>query len=148
VPRHHLSPEAVATFAAAAWPGNVRQLIHELERAVVASEGLEIGVDHLSPDLQTLASSLGSLAAARGRSGRSPHLDLSGEPSPGAAAGDVPGTGTFLERGRGAPGLANPPPHRHRPTPRSMLSSGSWPASTRRVSRPPAWCRPRSVDTG
>src|SRR5262249_26044265 len=55
VPSHRLSPEAVAALAAAPWPGNVRQLIHELERAVVVSEGLEIGVAHLSPELQGLA---------------------------------------------------------------------------------------------
>ncbi len=54
VPAHRLSTEAVAIFAAAAWPGNVRQLIHELERAVVTSDGLEIGLEHLSPELQTL----------------------------------------------------------------------------------------------
>ena len=52
VPPHHLSKGALAALAAARWPGNVRQLIHELERAVVASEGLEIELDDLSPELQ------------------------------------------------------------------------------------------------
>ena len=52
VPAHRLSREALDALAAATWPGNVRQLIHELERAVVASEGLEIGLAHLSPELQ------------------------------------------------------------------------------------------------
>ncbi|HEY1908911.1 MAG TPA: sigma 54-interacting transcriptional regulator, partial [Myxococcaceae bacterium] len=51
-PPHRLSREALAVLAAARWPGNVRQLIHELERAVVVSEGLEIELGHLSPDLQ------------------------------------------------------------------------------------------------
>ena len=54
VPSHHLSDEALAALGAAPWPGNVRQLIHELERAVVVSEGLEIEVDHLSPEIQGL----------------------------------------------------------------------------------------------
>ena len=67
VPPHRLSPEAVAAFAAAAWPGNVRQLIHELERAVVTSEGLEIELAHLSPELQALGNDLGQRPAA-GRS--------------------------------------------------------------------------------
>jgi serine/threonine protein kinase len=84
VPAHHLSTKAVATFAAAAWPGNVRQLIHELERAVVASDGLEIGLDHLSPELQKLGSSLGHRAATPGRSG---NPDASGDSSPGTGSG-------------------------------------------------------------
>ncbi len=52
VPTHHLSGEALTALQAADWPGNVRELIHELERAVVASEGLEIGPAHLSPELR------------------------------------------------------------------------------------------------
>ena len=55
-PPHRLSREALAALEAATWPGNVRQLIHELERAVVASEGLEIELGHLSPELHALAS--------------------------------------------------------------------------------------------
>jgi len=51
-PQHRLSTEALHALAAAKWPGNVRQLIHELERAVVASEGVEIEVGHLSPEVQ------------------------------------------------------------------------------------------------
>src|SRR5262249_12403059 len=91
VPPHRLSPEAVATFAAAPWPGNVRQLIHELERAVVTSDGLEIGLDHLSPEFQTLGNSLGSLAGTGGRSGRSMGPSSSGESSPGIGSG-APGS--------------------------------------------------------
>ena len=87
VPPHRLSPEAVATFAAAAWPGNVRQLIHELERAVVTSEGLEIGLAHLSPELQTLGYGLGDRVATGGSSGPSTHLGASGDSSPGAGSG-------------------------------------------------------------
>jgi DNA-binding NtrC family response regulator len=48
------SREALAAFMAAAWPGNVRQLIHEIERAVVACEESEIGVHHLSPEFQAM----------------------------------------------------------------------------------------------
>jgi len=51
-PAHHLSVEALEALASADWPGNVRQLIHELERAVVACDGLEIGVGHLSPEIR------------------------------------------------------------------------------------------------
>jgi serine/threonine protein kinase len=56
VPSHRLTEEALAALGSATWPGNVRQLIHELERAVVVSEGLEIQLDHLSPELQGLVS--------------------------------------------------------------------------------------------
>jgi transcriptional regulator with AAA-type ATPase domain len=56
VPPHHLSKEALAALAASTWPGNVRQLIHELERAVVASERLEIDLGDLSPELQGMQS--------------------------------------------------------------------------------------------
>ena len=84
VPPHRLSPAAVATFAAASWPGNVRELIHELERAVVTSEGLEIGLAHLSPELQTLGRSLGSPGATGDGSGRSKHSEASRESSPPA----------------------------------------------------------------
>jgi serine/threonine protein kinase len=83
VPPHHLSPETVATFAAAPWPGNVRQLIHELERAVVVSEGLEIGPAHLSPELQALA----HRAATPIGSGRSIDPGASGAPSPDTGSG-------------------------------------------------------------
>ncbi len=69
VPPHRLSREAVAVLAAAAWPGNVRQLIHELEGAVVASEGLEIQIAHLSSELQALGNGLVQRATAGTRSG-------------------------------------------------------------------------------
>jgi serine/threonine protein kinase len=81
VPPHRLSGEVVATFAAAPWPGNVRQLIHELERAVVTSEGLEIGLSHLSPELQTLGNGLGHRGASGGISRRSMDPGASGESS-------------------------------------------------------------------
>jgi DNA-binding NtrC family response regulator len=49
-----LSREALAACMAATWPGNVRQLIHEIERAVVACEESEIGIHHLSPEFQAM----------------------------------------------------------------------------------------------
>jgi DNA-binding NtrC family response regulator len=54
MPLRGLSREALAALMVADWPGNVRQLIHEIERAVVACEGPEIGVQHLSPEFQAM----------------------------------------------------------------------------------------------
>ena len=75
VPTHHLSSEALTALAAADWPGNVRELIHELERAVVASDGLEIGLAHLSPELR----------------GPPRHLEPPGRPGSRPARAEVPG---------------------------------------------------------
>jgi two-component system, NtrC family, response regulator AtoC len=47
-----LDAEAVAALAAYDYPGNVRELLHALERAVALSRGRTIGLDHLPPDLQ------------------------------------------------------------------------------------------------
>jgi len=42
--------EALAALARHDWPGNVRQLEHEIERAVIlAADGAPIGLDDLSP---------------------------------------------------------------------------------------------------
>jgi DNA-binding NtrC family response regulator len=54
LPLFGISREALAALMAAVWPGNVRQLIHEIERAVVACEESEIGVHHLSPEFQAM----------------------------------------------------------------------------------------------
>jgi Nif-specific regulatory protein len=54
LPHRGLSQEVLAAFVAADWPGNVRQLIHEVERAVVACEGPKIQVEHLSPEFQAV----------------------------------------------------------------------------------------------
>ncbi|HET6981721.1 MAG TPA: sigma 54-interacting transcriptional regulator [Myxococcaceae bacterium] len=80
VPPHRLSREVVDAFVAAAWPGNVRQLIHELERAVVTSDGLEIELGHLSAELQA---PLRQRAVVGGRTDRSMDLARSPESSPG-----------------------------------------------------------------
>jgi serine/threonine protein kinase len=79
VPTHRLSREALSALADAPWPGNVRQLIHELERAVVASEDLEIELAHLSPELQGLVST----------PGRSTRWSASAEPTSPPGASDA-----------------------------------------------------------
>ncbi len=81
VPPHRLSREAMAALAAAAWPGNVRQLIHELEGAVVASEGLGIQLAHLSSELQALGNELVQRAPPPMHSGCSIHASAPREPS-------------------------------------------------------------------
>ena len=43
-----ISPEALAELAERPWPGNIRQLQHEIERALVFSDGVMIGVEDLS----------------------------------------------------------------------------------------------------
>ncbi|HKV53453.1 MAG TPA: sigma-54-dependent Fis family transcriptional regulator [Candidatus Binataceae bacterium] len=46
------APEVIELFNNARWPGNVRQLQNEIERAVaVAREGDTVGLGHLSPQL-------------------------------------------------------------------------------------------------
>ena len=51
--RLSISPAALAQLARYRWPGNVRQLEHELERAAVLSDPAGvIEVQHLSPDIQ------------------------------------------------------------------------------------------------
>jgi len=51
-PDVHLSPATLDLFARYWWPGNVRQLRNEIQRAVAMSPpGGEIEPDHLSPDL-------------------------------------------------------------------------------------------------
>jgi DNA-binding NtrC family response regulator len=44
-----LEPDALAHLRAAPWPGNIRQLAHTLEAAILACDGLRIGARHL-PD--------------------------------------------------------------------------------------------------
>jgi transcriptional regulator with AAA-type ATPase domain/serine/threonine protein kinase len=82
VPSHRLSEEALAALGAATWPGNVRQLIHELERAVVTSEGLEIELGDLSPELQGVVSE--RARSTRIVSGQSAELTASPKPSDAA----------------------------------------------------------------
>jgi DNA-binding NtrC family response regulator len=46
-----LAPVAVAALAGHDYPGNVRELLHALERAMALSRGGTIGLEHLPPDL-------------------------------------------------------------------------------------------------
>jgi transcriptional regulator with PAS, ATPase and Fis domain len=47
-PAPSISAEALAELAERSWPGNIRQLQHEIERAFVFSDGVMIGVQDLS----------------------------------------------------------------------------------------------------
>ncbi|HUU33704.1 MAG TPA: sigma 54-interacting transcriptional regulator [Vicinamibacterales bacterium] len=55
-PDVRLSPEVLSLFATYWWPGNVRQLRNEVQRAVaLAAPGSTVIPEHLSPDLTTEA---------------------------------------------------------------------------------------------
>jgi DNA-binding NtrC family response regulator len=59
------SPEALERFLAHPWEGNVRELLAELERAVILTpEGMAIGLSSLSPDLQPSGAAGGSVASS------------------------------------------------------------------------------------
>jgi two-component system response regulator HupR/HoxA len=47
-----LTHEVLATLAAYPWPGNVRELDNELRRALVATDGTSIRLEHLSPHVR------------------------------------------------------------------------------------------------
>ncbi|MEZ5568784.1 MAG: sigma-54 dependent transcriptional regulator [Halioglobus sp.] len=48
----HLSPRAIQAITTYQWPGNVRELEHAIERAVILSDGEEIGNEALGIDLE------------------------------------------------------------------------------------------------
>ncbi len=48
-PRRRVTPEGLRPLVAYSWPGNVRELENVIERAVVLSSGIDVGVD-LLPD--------------------------------------------------------------------------------------------------
>src|SRR5258705_4355602 len=53
-PDGHLSSETLDVFSQYWWPGNVRQLKNEIQRALALSEpGSTIETAHLSPDINT-----------------------------------------------------------------------------------------------
>lgn len=62
IPR--ISSDALAELAERAWPGNIRQLQHEIERAFVFSDGITIGVQDLSETPRRSEKPLGPLIAA------------------------------------------------------------------------------------
>jgi len=64
------TPEAASALADYAWPGNVRQLRHVVERAFRAAEGRAIALDHLPPEILEPPALL-----AEGPSARRPTLD-------------------------------------------------------------------------
>ena len=68
-PDTHLSSDALERLVQHWWPGNVRQLRNEIQRAVaLGSEGGAIGAEHLSPELLTTdrhADAVGPLSRAR-----------------------------------------------------------------------------------
>ncbi len=51
-PEPSISPRAWAALSEYAFPGNVRELEHAIQRAVVLSRGQEIDLDHLPPDIR------------------------------------------------------------------------------------------------
>jgi len=51
-----LDPGAVAALAAHQYPGNVRELLHALERGVALARGAPIRLEHLPPDMASLPS--------------------------------------------------------------------------------------------
>ena len=70
-PDVQLSPEALDLFSQHWWPGNVRQLRNEIQRAVAMSTPAGVvGTDHLSPGFSALE---GGNAAVRGTPRRWPH---------------------------------------------------------------------------
>jgi hydrogenase-4 transcriptional activator len=60
-----ISPEAMDLLMVYDWPGNVRQLLNEIQRIAARSEeGTVITPDHLSPELQRTSSTLAAQGAA------------------------------------------------------------------------------------
>ena len=57
--RKKISPAAARILASYDWPGNVRQLRHVVERALVLADGDAIGPDDLPPEVRDAATQLG-----------------------------------------------------------------------------------------
>ena len=49
-----ITPRAIEAFKAHSWPGNIRELRHSVERAMLFCDDDEIDVGHLSPEFQAL----------------------------------------------------------------------------------------------
>ena len=105
-PDIHLSSEALDVFAQYWWPGNVRQLKNEIQRAVALSApGGTIEPSHLSPEI-------GATQPARRRAGPSRRR---------ATSASEPGGGGRTGRAGAHPGRARPDRRQHlrnRPRPR------------------------------
>jgi two-component system response regulator AtoC len=51
-----ITPRAIDALKAHSWPGNIRELLHVIERAMLFCDEEELDLAHLSADLQALAS--------------------------------------------------------------------------------------------
>jgi transcriptional regulator with PAS, ATPase and Fis domain len=51
-----ITPRAIDALKAHSWPGNIRELLHVIERAMLFCDEDELDLAHLSADLQALAS--------------------------------------------------------------------------------------------
>jgi two-component system response regulator AtoC len=51
-----ITPRAIEALKASDWPGNIRELRHVIERAMLFCDDEEIGLAHLPPDIQAIAS--------------------------------------------------------------------------------------------
>jgi len=63
-PTPQISSDALTELTDRAWPGNIRQLQHEIERAFVFSDGITIGVQDLSETPRRSEKPLGPAVAA------------------------------------------------------------------------------------
>jgi DNA-binding NtrC family response regulator len=61
------SPDVLALFAGYNWPGNIRQLQHVIERAVILSAGSELQVSDLPPELRQSGSTANTPESLRSR---------------------------------------------------------------------------------
>ena len=50
-----ITPRAIKALKASTWPGNIRELRHVIERAMLFCDDEEIDLAHLPPDIQSLA---------------------------------------------------------------------------------------------
>jgi len=46
-----IDPQAMAALVAYDWPGNIRQLAHTLERAMLFCDEASLGVQHMPPEI-------------------------------------------------------------------------------------------------
>jgi transcriptional regulator with PAS, ATPase and Fis domain len=49
-----IAPRAVEALKAHQWPGNIRELRHVIERAMLFCDDEELNLGHLPPDIQSL----------------------------------------------------------------------------------------------
>jgi Nif-specific regulatory protein len=77
-----LSADAEAVLRAYPFPGNVRQLANEIERAVILAEGTEVELDDLEERLARAGTGLGAGAGAGGAARGAPPAPASSPASP------------------------------------------------------------------